>query len=443
MELQLLSVTRMKLLLLVARAAVPSAFAGGTDDAPVSEFNVNSKYTVESIDFAGGHHYRLSSSALENIQSLVGEKLNVAALGRLTRQLTRELRAREVTFSLARGAEAAHVRVVFDVDRRDVRFDVGIPTFSYTSRQGLSGSGQAVATFGANSASFTAITNGDDLVERYSGIRTRYDRLTLGSDRIRLGFEFDAFRDQYNRATQTIEDSMSPAAISSLGAGAYRSRMNFEPSATFVLAKPLTLTVGFSFAMLGRSSPAGLNESANSVINTVRYHGHWEGSGALTNDLDAGYYLRAATRSLGSDYAYTRHAVHVRYDLRHEHQSLEVAVRAGVIYGRSPLFERFVLGNSETLRGWNKYDLAPLGGNRAVSATVTYGYHIMRVFYDTGAIWDSGSTLGRKSLAEKHSAGFGLTTGLGLFGKNALLLAVAFPLRAGRAEPVFIAGMNF
>jgi outer membrane protein assembly factor BamA len=109
-----------------------------------------------------------------------------------------------------------------------------------------------------------------------------------------------------------------------------------------------------------------------------------------------------------------------------------------VIYGRSPLFERFVLGNSETLRGWNKYDLAPLGGNRAVSATVTYGYQIMRVFYDTGAIWDRGTRP-----EERHSAGIGVTTGLGLFGKNALLLAVAFPLRGGRVEPVFIAGMNF
>ena len=433
----------MKFLLLVVLAAATSAFGGGTSDAQLSEFNVNSKYTVESIDFAGGHHYRLSSAALEDIQSLIGEKLNVAALGRLARQLTRELRARDVTFSLARGAEAAHVRVVFDVDRRDVRFDVGIPTFSYTSRQGWTGAGQAVATFGSNTATFTALTNGDDLVERYSGIRARYERLAVGSDRIRLGFEFDAFHDQYNRATQAMEESVSPAQLSSFGAGAYRSRMNFEPSATFVLAKPLTLTVGLSFGLMGQSSAAGRNESANSVINTLRYHGHWEAPGALTSDVEADYHLRAASRSLGSDYAYTRHAVRVRYDLRHERQSLEVAVRAGVIYGRSPLFERFVLGNSETLRGWNKYDLAPLGGNRAVSATVTYGYHIMRVFYDTGAIWDSGSPLGRNRPDQKHSAGVGVTTGLGLFGKNALLLAVAFPLRAGRTEPVFIAGMNF
>ena len=33
---------------------------------------------------------------------------------------------------------------------------------------------------------------------------------------------------------------------------------------------------------------------------------------------------------------------------------------AGVLTGTAPLFERFSLGNTTTLRGWNKYDLAPL-----------------------------------------------------------------------------------
>lgn len=71
-------------------------------------------------------------------------------------------------------------------------------------------------------------------------------------------------------------------------------------------------------------------------------------------------------------------------------------------------------------------------------ASVTYGYHIMRVFYDTGAIWDRG-----KSPEEKHSVGIGIHTGLGMLGKNSILMAVAFPVRQGRAAPTFLAGMNF
>ena len=63
-----------------------------------------------------------------------------------------------------------------------------------------------------------------------------------------------------------------------------------------------------------------------------------------------------------------------------------------MITGRAPLFERFVLGNSTTLRGWNKYELDPLGGNRMVHNSVEYRYGVFQVFYDSGAIWDSGET---------------------------------------------------
>jgi hypothetical protein len=62
----------------------------------------------------------------------------------------------------------------------------------------------------------------------------------------------------------------------------------------------------------------------------------------------------------------------------------------------------------------------------------------MRVFYDTGSVWDQG-----KPLDVKHSAGIGVSSGLGIFKKGAILLAVAFPIRPGRVDPVFIAGMNF
>ncbi len=106
--------------------------------------------------------------------------------------------------------------------------------------------------------------------------------------------------------------------------------------------------------------------------------------------------------------------------------------------GTAPLFERFVLGNSTLLRGWNKYELDPLGGNRLAYGSVTYGYHIMRVFYDAGSVWNHGT-----SPEAKQSVGVGIASGLGLFQKGAFLVAVAFPLRQGRVEPVLIAGMNF
>ena len=399
------------------------------------DLNINSRYTVESISFSGQHHYRLSSTVREEMHRLIGTKLSTETLNRLVQRIRGELRATEVTFKLARGGEANHVRVLLEVDKRKSNFDLSIPTFSYNSRQGWTGVAQAATTLGANTFTMGALSDGDTLAERFTGIKARYDRLSLGTDRIRLGFEFDTYHQLYNRATLV---ALNDGQSSSLGAGAYRSRTNFEPSATFVLAKPLTLTVAFSFQQLEPQVSAARSESANAVVNTLRYHQRWQNSDAITQELDAGYNLRAATRLLSSDLAYTRHEVNARYGFRREHQSVDVTLVAGMIYGNAPLFERFVLGNSATLRGWNKYDLDPIGGNRVIHGSVTYGYHIMRVFYDTGSVWDQG-----KSPEARHSVGIGVSSGLGIFQKGAFLLAVAFPIRQGRADPVFIAGMNF
>jgi outer membrane protein assembly factor BamA len=413
-----------------------------SDDPPdqdtVASLNVNSRYTVESVDFAIQRHYRLSSSVLAEMQRLVGSKLNDEAVKRLAQMIRGELRAHDVTFKLARGGDPGSVKVLLEVDKGNTNFDLSIPKFAYNSSQGWTAVGEATATMGNNALSLGLLTDGDALVERYSGFQAKYNRLSLANDRIILGFQFEAFHEQYNGATLAALDSASSNTLSSLGAGAYRSRLNFEPSATFVLAKPLTLTVGLSFEQLEPQLSAARSESANAVINSLRYHQRWTNSDATVQELDAGYNLRAATKSLGSDLGYTKHAVNARYGFRRDNQSVEVALVAGVILGQAPLFERFVLGNSNTLRGWNKFDIDPLGGNRMIHGSVTYGYHIMRVFYDAGAVWDQG-----QSPDPKHSVGIGISSGLGLFQKGTFLLAVAFPLRQGRVDPVFIAGMNF
>ena len=441
----MLSLRAMKrvLLLIFATAGLFGQVADQPADDPSDQergidSNVNSRYTIESIGFTQPRNYRLSTSALEEMQQLIGSKLNTDAVQRLARRICDELRAHEVTFKLVRGGDPESIKVLLEVDRGAGNFDVSIPKFAYNSSQGWTAVGEATGTVGANKVTVDVITDADTLIEHYSGVKIKYSRFSLGSDRVRLGFEFDAFHDQYDAATLAAFNTASNLTSSSLGAGAYGSRMNFEPSATFVLAKPLTLTVGFSFEQLDPQVSAARPESANAVINTLRYHQRWENPDATNQELDAGYSLRAATRMLGTDLRYTKHLGTLRYAWKQDHQSVEVALLAGVIYGQAPLFERFVLGTSSTLRGWNKFDIDPLGGNRVVHGSVTYGYHIMRVFYDTGAVWDQG-----QSPDPKHSVGVGIASGLGLFQKGAILLAVAFPIERGRADPVFIAGMNF
>ena len=104
---------------------------------------------------------------------------------------------------------------------------------------------------------------------------------------------------------------------------------------------------------------------------------------------------------------------------------------AGAITGQAPLSERFVLGNSYYLRGWNKYEIDPIGGNRLVHNSVEYRYGPFQAFYDAGAIWDSG-----QPVIARHSVGVG-------FKESIFSLAVAFPCEGGHVEPIFMMGMNY
>jgi hypothetical protein len=63
--------------------------------------------------------------------------------------------------------------------------------------------------------------------------------------------------------------------------------------------------------------------------------------------------------------------------------------------------------------------------------SVEYRYRIFQVFFDTGAVWDRG-----QDPTPRSSVGAGLR-------KDGFSLAVAFPLKDGRVDPVLIAGMNF
>ena len=205
----------------------------------------------------------------------------------------------------------------------------------------------------------------------------------------------------------------------------------FEPRLTFSLARPLTFTTGISFARLQTQYPAVRFESADAVTNTLRYRRHWEGSASDGQELDAGYNLRAATSVLGSDYIYTRHSWDVVWSTSRNRQRVTLRFHGGLIPGNAPLFERFTAGNSTSLRGWDKYEIAPLGGNRTAYGSVEYRYRIVEVFCDSGSVWDHGA-----ARVLRTSGGVGIR-------RENFVIAVAFPFRAGRVDPVFLAGMNF
>jgi len=416
----------MKLFLALLASAIASA-----QITPV--VNVNSRYVVESIEVSGHDEFNLSRSLHEEIQNLVGEYFDQSALDNLTGRIKKELHAKSVSYRISRGDQPEQVKVNFEITRRSVELNVTVPKFLYHSKQGWTGVVEGVATSGSNSVTFRLLSDDDELVERETGILARYDRKRVGSDRVGLGFQFEGYHQGWSRSTLLAEDQRldgaPPAANDVLSA--YRIRQNFQPIVTIQLAKPLTLQAGASFERFQDQFPAARIESTNAMVNTLRYHRLLEGSDALKQVLDAGYSLRAATKILGSDFAYVRHRWNVGYTFTREHNTVLVSFVGGVITGQAPLFERFVLGNSSTLRGWNKYDIDPLGGSRVAHGSVEYRYRYFQIFYDAGAVWDR-----TEGATPRCSAGVGLR-------KDGFSVAVAFPIKDGRVEPVLIAGMNF
>ncbi len=173
-------------------------------------------------------------------------------------------------------------------------------------------------------------------------------------------------------------------------------------------------------------------ESANAVTTTLRYARRLEDSHNNQHEVKAGYSLRAATKSLGSDFAYAQHVIRAGYAVTRDRHTLEAELLAGRTGGAPPLADRFVLGNSRTLRGWNKFDLNPVGGTRVVHGSLEYRYRCLQVFYDTGSLWND-----REDAEAKHSLGLGIRS------KGGFYLAMAFPLRTGRVDPILLMGTHF
>jgi hypothetical protein len=405
-------------------------FAGSQD----ADINVNTRYTVESVIVAGKGwrtnlqsetNDKISSGLRKDLMALIGTKLNPSILATLSSRLKKDFGAREVTHRLLRGETPEHVTVEFDVKQPRGSVDLNVNQFVYNSKLGWSGSGEAGFTVDRNSLGFGLVSDGDWLLERYAGVSARYENKHPGTDRVNLRMQFGSYHEQWNN--NTLEAAAANPTVTS---APYRSRQDFAPSAAIAIAKPLTLEVGARVERFENQYPASHTEGANSFTATLRYHQRFEGA-ENQQDLDASYSLRAATRLLASDFVYTSHFVDLRYQLAHGKHLLSDDVGVGAISGRAPLDDRFVLGNSYRLRGWNKNDLDPIGGNRVVYNSVEYRYGPFKAFYDTGAIWDEG-----QPATPRHSVGIGVR-------ESIFTLAVAFPVRSGHIEPILMMGMIY
>jgi hypothetical protein len=403
-----------------------SAILAREDSSERSTQNVNARYTVESVQLQSPAFKRLSRSLRTEIDSLVGQKFDPAVVGELARKIRTQIHKR-VTHKIERGNTPEHVRLIYLASETPIQDQPEVTKVRYHHKQGWTGGVEAGMEFGPTRIEVGVQSDADELLERFAGVNAGFS--TAFGDRVRAQFAFEAFHQQWNNAT--IEALRANEDVP----GIYRERYHMKPGIAVLVAPGLTLSGSVSIQHFETQFPAARHQAANALETTLRYSSRWRESDSHGQELDAGYTLRAATNLLGTDYVYTRHAVHADYSVRHEKHLVHAGFLAGQLNGDAPLFDRFSLGNTRTLRGWHKFDIAPLGGNRVVHASVGYRYRAIGFFYDTGSVWDHG-----QESEERHSVG--VTLALGAL-RDGPYITLAFPLRYGAVQPLFMMGMNF
>jgi hypothetical protein len=393
--------------------------------------NVNSRYVVEGVEFPAGKENRLSDSLKDQVTALVGHNYDPAATEKLAARMRRELRASTVSHRLSKGQTPEHVVLHFEASGRRIEQQAEISKLAYHQTQGWTADLQFETSHRAIRVGAGVRSDSDRLLERAAGFNVNVSRI-IGNERARIRFEHERLHQIWNRTTR-LAAGTNPETTD-----IYRSRHATRPTVSIVIVPGLIYTAGVEFQHIEFQPeqplpglPAARTEAANSVLNTLRLRRSWGPTDSLRNTVEAGYSLRAATKTLDSDFVYARHLADARWTTHAGDNHLTLRAGVGTMSGRAPLYERFSVGDTERVRGWNKFDIDPLGGSRTAWGSVEYRYDHFLVFYDVGSVWDRG-----EARVARHGAGAG-------FGASGWFLAVAFPLRSHGVQPVFMVGTTF
>jgi len=379
--------------------------------------NVNSRYRIERIAVRGTTLV-LSQGLQREMDRLAGRPFRTEVLDQVEKRIKAEFPGYKIIRIVSKGDKQDQLNVYFDLSRSTRTVEINTTRLTYHSQQNFSfGAG---VDFNVRQSSFSAgvITDNDERVERFSGFRGAF--VTPLNKRVRFAFLGESYRSQWNLQSPDL----------------YRSRINIEPTLVMDLAPGLEFRAGVSFNNLEFQLPAARNQAAHALITTLRYSKQWQLGLTGTQTLEAGYNLRAATTSLASDFNYRRHLAEGRFTLSTGNSEKANAILSfssliGAIDGRAPVLDRFTLGNSRTLRGYNRFDLAPLGADRVIHFSADGRYRFARAVYDTGTIYNVG-----RPRVLRHSAGLGIVI-------SGITAMVALPIRSGPIEPIFLVGMNF
>jgi outer membrane protein assembly factor BamA len=416
-----------------------------SNEGPDTDANVNSRYTVERVEVRGFDESKLSPSIRSEMKELVGEKLDQQKADRIKHEMEDALRPRHnVKRRTEKGSDRQFIVVVYEVEAvRWIPFiDRPADGIVYHSKQNFSLSPSTDFNIKkVNRVFFGGSDDQDLLIERFAGFNVGFENVKLGTDRLGVAVFYHRYHDRWQPSTVAADRN----AI-------YRNRSTVDPTITFAFDPRLRLTAGVSFSQLQMQYPVIHDNDANAAVASLDFANTWGKTGTDQHYLEARYDFHAGNHGLDSDFIYNRHFARAEYVYGHDKNQLIAIVSAGTISGNAPLFEKFSLGNVETLRGWNKFDIAPAGGDRMINGTLQYRFgkpaganiHIgdhrnsatdihlgFHVFYDVGAVGNHGTPF-----SGKHSVGFG-------FGNKTAFIELGFPIRSTNVVPVFMTGLRF
>jgi hypothetical protein len=394
------------------------------------EANINARYTIESVDLEGSSEIEISQQLQTDLQALVGSRLDHDVVQRLEERLASELSGHEVRRRISRGSQRGRIRLVFDVDRgealRWLRFAPTRSKLLYHADQGWSGFlNIPIGSRDHRVTAFFALDDADDLIEEYSGFGIRVESRQVASERLGVGLELSRFNQTWR--PETLAAVAADASIPE----AYRVRSTVSPWITFAVTPRLRATVGVSVSELESLSRSPESQMASALTGAVSFDQRWELTSGWDHALEASFAWRSATTALESDLDYQRYVGTGGYHVRKGNTDLLTSAAIGYISGDAPLFERFALGDSTTLRGWNKYDLSPAGGERMFHSSIELRNRGFALFLDAGSVWDRDT-----DSRSRFATGFG-------YHQNNGFLTLAFPLNTDDVGVTFMAGVRF
>jgi hypothetical protein len=365
----------------------------------VRDVNVNSKYVVEDAAIRGVSDRDLDPELVKELQALVGKPLDSEAAERIATRLRQAFPNHDVSWRSARGDQSGSVRLVYDVARieyaRWLRLEPPQSALVFHSDQGWGAYVPLSIAGGAFRFSpVFAFDNGDHLIEEYSGFGLQFEARKLGTDRLGFSFDWSTYDQDWK------EETVAAMALNPQLPALYGDRDSVTPLIRFNITPQLMAAGGVGITELGAldedpitDAPLpeiGPSRMANAYIGLVNFNQPWR-SGDARHYLDATFVTRLGSPSLESDFDYERYFGFAAYGYRRSRHTVVFRGMAGGISGDAPLFERFSLGDSRTLRGWNKYDITPTGGNRMFYLSAQYQYRALALFLDLGSVWDSGN----------------------------------------------------